>query len=611
MHETLIKEDEYVKREVSAPRLMGWTLLIFTKLLGTFLGGYIRSFLLWKNGYTAFERMDDEEEEPMFYPSFKDEKCIKPPVSSVVISSTTSEEKYWDVFLALQEQLSSEILSEEGKSVILSLHKCYLEGSRKPSELAREFFDALDECQAMQPPMNMMCQERRHWSMKLAKESDERYQKGNPKSILDGVLFSVKDQFDIEGFETSYGTSFLAACRQPGETIPCVSILLEAGAILVGKTTMHEVGLGTVGINTKQGVPRNPWNPVHLTGGSSGGSAAIVASNLVAFSIGADGGGSIRIPSSFCGVIGLKTTFNRVPIGGCMHVCHTVGAIGPIASTIQDCAIVYAIMAALQDEKERWKSPWLHDFSLPLFPKIGKTLHGWKIGIYRPFFDHSDTGVLETCNGFLDHLQEMGAELVDIKLKHLNECMLAHSITIGSEHLSSMASACCIPQATTSKSKADSFMLHAEYWYDPSLRKQLNLETQISLYSIAGFSASMYVSAQKVRRKLHTTVSDAFTQCHVIMTPTVPCTAPRMPDGALRFGMSDLKLTLTLMRFCQLANLVGIPAISIPIGVSECFPVGAQFMAPQGDESVLLELGFAIEGQLRNIGSPKIKWSLN
>lgn len=183
----------------------------------------------------------------------------------------------------------------------------------------------------------------------------------------------------------------------------------------------------------------------------------------------------------------------------------------------------------------------------------------------------------------------MGAELVDIKLKHLNECMLAHSITIGSEHLSSMA----------------------KYWYNPSLRKQLNLETQISLYSIAGFSASMYVSAQKVRRKLHTTVSDAFMQCHVIITPTVPCTAPRMPDGALRFGMSDLKLTLTLMRFCQLANLVGIPAISIPIGVSECFPVGMQFMAPQGDEHVLLELGFAIEGQLKNSSSPKIKCSLN
>jgi Asp-tRNA(Asn)/Glu-tRNA(Gln) amidotransferase A subunit family amidase len=437
-----MKEDDYVKKEVSAPRLQGWTLLAFTKLLGTFLGRYIRSFLLWKNGYTAFERMDDEEVEPMFYPSFKDENCSKPPVSSVAISSTTSEEEYWDVFMALQEQLSSEILSEEGKSVILSLHKGYLEGSKKPSELAREFFQVIDEWEAMQPPMNFMCQERRHWSMKLAKESDERYQKGNPKSILDGVLFSVKDQFDIEGFETSYGTSFLAACRHPGETIPCVRILLKAGAILVGKTTMHEVGLGTVGINTKQGVPRNPWNPEHLTGGSSGGSASMVASKLVAFSIGADGGGSIRIPSSFCGVIGLKTTFNRVPIGGCMHVCHTVGAIGPIASTIQDCAIVYAIMAALQDEKERWKSPWLNDFSVPLFPKIAQTLHGWKIGIYRPFFDHSDKGVLETCNGFLDQLQEMGAELVDIKLKHLNECMLAHSITIGSEHLSSMASAC-------------------------------------------------------------------------------------------------------------------------------------------------------------------------
>jgi len=121
----------------------------------------------------------------------------------------------------------------------------------------------------------------------------------------------------------------------------------------------------------------------------------------------------------------------------------------------------------------------------------------------------------------------------------------------------------------------------------------------------------MYVSAQKVRRKLHTMVSDAFKECHVIMTPTVPCTAPQMPNEAQKFGMSDLKLTLTLMRFCQLANLVGMPAISIPIGVSECFPVGAQFMAPQGDEHTLLELGFIIENRLENsTDSPKIRWSL-
>jgi len=310
---------DYIKKEVSAPRLTGWALLAFAKLLGTSVGGYIRSFLLWKNGYTSFERKDDEEVEPMFYPSFKDEECIKAPVSSMAISSTISEGKYWDAFLELQEGFSSNILSEEGKSVILSFHKCYLEGSKMPSEVARRFFDAIDECQAMDPRMNYLSQERRHWSMQLARESDERYQNGEPKSILDGVLFSVKDQFDIEGFDTSYGTQFLAAARHTGKTMPCVSILLEAGAILVGKTTMHEIGLGTVGINTKQGVPRNPWNPRHLTGGSSGGSAAMVASKLVAFSIGADGGGSIRIPSSFCGVIGLKTTFNRVPIGGCLH----------------------------------------------------------------------------------------------------------------------------------------------------------------------------------------------------------------------------------------------------------------------------------------------------
>lgn len=137
-------------------------------------------------------------------------------------------------------------------------------------------------------------------------------------------------------------------------------------------------------------------------------------------------------------------------------VCHTVGAIGPIASTVQDCAIIYAIMAALQDEKERWKSPWLHGFSVPLFPSISPSLHGWKIGVYRPFFDHSDPGVLDVCNDFLDQVQDMGAEIVQIKLKYLNDCMLAHSITIGSEHLSSMSSTSIASLLLTEKSNADS-----------------------------------------------------------------------------------------------------------------------------------------------------------
>lgn len=545
------------------------TFLLVTKL--PVVGAFIRAFLLERNGFISFA-CKFQNDDPLFCPSMS---MLEEQSSSHLHGGTVSSDTVPPSEVLAQGLRKGLVTAEKDSSNILKYYCMYKSGKTRPSDTVAEVLKAIDE----HPEMNFLCQINREHILQQAQESDERYKQGLDISILDGILFAVKDEFDVEQYPgTTFGTNFLAEARESKGTIPGVSALMQCGAILVGKTTMHEVGLGTTGINPNQGTPRNPYDLECMTGGSSSGSASLVASGLVPFTIGADGGGSIRIPSSFCGVVGLKTTFNRISGSPSIGLCHSVGSLGPIAQKVTDAAIVYSVMAnRYYTKEEKAMTLWMRPLEIPRLVGIDETLAGKKFGIYKNWVEHSDESVRQCFDSTVNLILSMGASTVSISLDNLNDCSMAHSITIGSEMMSALSP------------------FYKDYW------SRFNKETQLTLFSVESFTGSMYVSAQKTRESLNRSIHEAFSQCDFIITPTTPCTAPKIPPAANDHqggGMSDLSLTIRLMRFCQLANMVGIPSISLPAGYYKGLPIGFQVMAPLCEEAKLLQCARVIESRL-------------
>ena len=255
-----------------------------------------------------------------------------------------------------------------------------------------------------------------------ARASTLRYKDGKPLSIFDGVPTAIKDDCDVKGYRSTNGRkkndALIKICE---ETTWPVKQWEEAGAVIIGKANMHELGADTTNNNPNWGTPRNPHNEMYYTGGSSGGPAYAVSAGLVPFAYGSDGGGSIRLPSSYCGVYGLKPSHGRME-----DTESTVTVTGPIAATMSDLEIAYRIAATPNPS-----DPVCSLFATPqasLFsqPKV--------IGIYKEWFNRADPAVLELCNKVLTYCKDrLGYEIVDITIPYVTEGQLAESFTILTE----------------------------------------------------------------------------------------------------------------------------------------------------------------------------------
>ncbi len=255
-----------------------------------------------------------------------------------------------------------------------------------------------------------------HDVLEQARESTQRYHSQQSIRPLEGVPIAIKDEVDLKNYPTTHGTTFLAKINGISSK-DCIVVqrLKSAGAIIVGKTNMHELGVGTTGFNwTDTGMARNPHNVKHYTGGSSSGSAAAVSAGLVPLAVGLDGGGSIRIPSSLCGVVGLKPTFGRGDLD--VKLCHSLGHVGPMGGSVVDVAIGYAVMAGLgcnnhdgggvhvTNVKGHVRVPPVH------LARIGrgKDFSKLKIGIFEDYFNDADSDVVDACWKAVGHLESLG-----------------------------------------------------------------------------------------------------------------------------------------------------------------------------------------------------------
>ena len=394
-----------------------------------------------------------------------------------------------------------------------------------------------------------------------ARASEARWKAGKPAGPLDGVPVAVKDELDQKGFGTSVGTSFLG--KEPAERDAfAVARLREAGAMLIGKTVMHEIGIGVTGQNPHHGTVRNPYDESRHSGGSSSGSGAAVGAALCPIALGADGGGSIRIPSAFCGAVGLKPSFGRVSESGAAPLCWSVAHVGPIAASARDAALAYLLIAGKdpQDPGSLAQPP----LEAPVLER--GALRGKRVAVDERWFAHCDADVSAAAAKALEALKELGAVIVPLRLGGLESYRVAHVIIIIAE----------MAQAMDAHYRAH--------------RKDFSAEVRVSIALARSLGPIDYLSALRVRDKACESVAAIFEKADLIATPTTGRAAPPIQSSALKAGNWDVGTLTEIMRYATLANLTGIPAITFPCGYSPAgLPIGFQLMGPWWSEARLLE----------------------
>jgi len=442
----------------------------------------------------------------------------------------------------------------------------YGDGRTTPERVAERVLAAIARSDRGDPPLRAFVSLAAAQVMADARAATARRQAGQALGPLDGVPLAVKDELDLAGHPTRVGTRFLGAVPAP-EDAAAVARWRAAGGVILGKTNMHEIGIGVTGFNRHHGTPRNPAAPRHYTGGSSSGSAAAVAAGLCPLALGADAGGSIRIPAGLCGLVGLKPTYGRVSSVGAAPLAWSVDHYGPIAGSVRDAALGYALLAGVDPRDPatgRQPRVTLDGLEEP-------RLDGLRLGVFSPWFDDADPAVVAVCRGLIDQLAARGARVVEVELPGLAAAALAHLVLVAGEMTAAMAA------------------------HDREHRRDFGLDVRTNLALGRSLTASDYVKAQRVRTRIMATFRSTLDMVDAVLSPTTGMTAPAIRDDVLPDGESDLTNLLALMRFAFPANLTGLPAITFPAGYAAGLPVGMQAIGGPWSEHVLLHLARVAE----------------
>jgi aspartyl-tRNA(Asn)/glutamyl-tRNA(Gln) amidotransferase subunit A len=399
---------------------------------------------------------------------------------------------------------------------------------------------------------------------------DARVASHNPP--LRGVPLSVKDLYDTAGIRTTAGAKVFAD-RVPADSANCVSRLQAAGATIVGKNNMHEFAFGVTTINPHYGAARNPWDTERISGGSSGGSASAVALGMGFASLGSDTGGSIRIPASLCGIVGLKPTYGRVSVRGVVPLSWSLDHTGPMTRTVQDAAILMEIIAG-HDPLDVYS----RDVSVPRYTEaLTGNIKGVRVGVPKNyFFENISSTVDGALQKALRDLEQLGAQMVPIEMP---------GIAIHKGMWLQIAS----PEAY---SFHESLLQKYSDQYGSDVRARL--EPGRVLLSMD------YVRAQRARTLLKQQCKKLFEEIDVIVTPTLPIVAPRIDDVHKPWGSGVETPVASLGRLARYFNLTGLPAISIPCGfTADSLPIGMQIAGKAFDEATVLRVAHAYEQNTR------------
>ena len=404
-------------------------------------------------------------------------------------------------------------------------------------------------------------------AMHRAEQLDAELAAGRDRGALHGIPIAVKDLFLTRGVRTTCG-SLIYENYVPSHNAAVVDRLEAAGAVIMGKLNMHELAYGITSANPYFGAVRNPWNLEHSPGGSSGGSGAAVAANIVYAAMGSDTGGSIRIPASFCGTVGLKPTYGRVSRYGALPLAYTLDHMGPLARSVRDAALMLNYIAG-HDKKDPSSSR--HPV-VDYVPDDGCSIRGLRLGFPETFFfEELDPDVESAVRGALARAASLGAEVKPVFVPDM-------------EAVNTVARLILLSEAS------------AVYETQLENRARFGADVRILLDQGLLIPATDYINAQRLRRKIRGDFAKLWSEVDVMITPTTPNTAPRIGEMTVRLGGRDEDVRLATTRLVRGFNLLGYPALSIPCGLSSSgLPIGLQIVGPPFEEGVVLQVGAALE----------------
>ncbi len=416
----------------------------------------------------------------------------------------------------------------------------------------------------------------------------ESLQKSKPSGRLWGVPIAIKDNLCIQGQETACASHILSGFVSPYDAT-VISKLKAEGAVLIPRVNMDEFAFGSSTENSAFGRTCNPWNLSHVPGGSSGGSAAAVAADLAAASLGSDTGGSIRQPASFCGVVGLKPTYGRVSRYGLVAFASSLDQIGPLTKDVKDAALLLSIIAG-EDPKDSTSAPMdVPDYLAALHGDV----KGLKVGIPEEYFgEGTDPDVRKAMDKAIDVCTQLGMQCAKVKMPHTPYAVATYYVVATAEASSNLARYDGVKYGTRVQEQGSSLI----DMYLASRTQGFGKETQrrvvLGTYVLSqGYYDDYYLKGQKVRTLIRQDFEKAFESFDVLLAPTSPTAA--FAEGE----RSQDPLQMYLSDICTIsANLAGVPAISLPCGLTEKgLPIGMQFFAPAFCEDRLFKAAHAYE----------------
>ena len=426
-------------------------------------------------------------------------------------------------------------------------------------------------------------------ALSRAKEIDSTVKSGKSAGRLAGVPFIAKDNFLVFGAETTAASNILRGFDPPYQST-AINRLEAEGAICVAKANLDAFGHGSSTENSDFFVTKNPYDKTRVPGGSSGGSAASVALNLVPFSLGTDTGGSIRLPASFCGVVGYKPTYGLVSRSGVVAMASSTDTIGPLASSVEDAALVLEIISG-QDPLDSTTI----DLADRQFSDLKPTTDKPKIGLIKEYFDDGlDKGVKAKINQAIDKLKQAGAIVEEVSLPSLPLALAVYYVLCPAEISSNLSRYDGLKYGYTHPGTKD---LHSSYKKSRSsgFGAEAKRRIMIGTYVLSsGYYDAYYKKAQTVRTKLINEFAAAIGGYDFLIGPTSATTAFKIGEHTkdpLSMYLSDLMTVAP--------NLTGMPAINLPIGLSDGLPVGLQLMAGRGDDHKLLNYANKVEALIK------------
>ncbi|TAK03655.1 Asp-tRNA(Asn)/Glu-tRNA(Gln) amidotransferase subunit GatA [Patescibacteria group bacterium] len=444
----------------------------------------------------------------------------------------------------------------------------------------------LSRVEAANGKLNALLDVDENGAFAAARIADKARKSGDDPGALAGIPIAIKDNVCVTGWTASAGSRILEPHRAAYDAT-VITRLRAAGAVLIGRANMDEFAMGSSTESSHYGPTKNPWDASRVPGGSSGGSAAAVASGMALAALGSDTGGSVRQPASLCGVTGLKPTYGRVSRYGLIALASSLDQIGPLTRSVEDAAIVMRAMEGEDDLDSTSVGP-LETY----VPELDQpSVAGLRIGIPKEYFlEGMDERVKASVMEAVAELKSQGATVHEVSLPHAEYALATYYLVMPAEASSNLARFDGIRYGYSAS--ADSLKETYERSRGEGFGAEAKRRIMLGTYVLSkGYADAYYRQALKARTLIRRDFDEAFKEVDLIATPTSPTTAWKLGEkfaDPLTMYLSDI--------YTVSANIAGIPAMSLPCGFADGLPIGLQLMARPFDEATLYRAGIAYQG---------------